>query len=377
MHVLIAGDLCPQGRPEEFLASASAEDFWNPIADVTRAHDLCIVNLECPLTCSDTPISKEGPHLRADSRCAAGIRAGGFDVVTLANNHILDMGEQGLFDTLQACQEAGLKTVGAGGNLTEATRPLIVEVGETKIAVLAFAEHEFSIASRATAGAWPLDVIDNHYQIALARKRADFVLIVLHGGNEGYPLPSPRVVKICRYFVDLGASAVVCHHSHVASGMEVVQQGVPIIYGTGNFLFDWPTPRPAGWYTGYMVSLKVQGSAVTEVELVPYVQCHEKPGVRLMQGEEAKSFHQEIARLSDIIERWDTLMREWQAFCRGKQTEYLARLVSSHRLEEFLWNRGLFSPRCIKNRIPGLLNLVRCQAHREVLTEILQQNIHW
>ena len=247
-----------------------------------------------------------------------------------------------------------------------------MDVNETRVAILAFAEYEFSIVTNTTAGAWPLDEIDNHYQIAQARQQAEFVLVVVHGGNEGYPLPSPRLVKTCRYFVDSGAHAVICHHSHVAGGMEVVR-GAPIIYGTGNFLFDWPTPRPSEWYTGYMVSLKIKRGAVAEVALVPYVQCYEKPGVRLMQDDEARAFYREIAALSEKIQDQDTLLNAWQAFCQDRQTEYIARLVASNWLQDQLWSRGLLPLKLVQNRLPGLLNLVRCQAHREVLVEILQQ----
>lgn len=371
LQVLVAGDLCPQGRPEKRLSSDSARDFWHDIPDVTESHDLSIVNLECPLTRSDSPIVKSGPHLRSDPRCAAGIRAGGFDVVTLANNHILDMGEQGLLDTLKTCREAGLRTVGAGRNLSEAVQPLFLTIKDTRIAILAFAEQEFSIATPNTAGAWPLDEIANYYQISQAQEEADFVLISLHGGNEGYPLPSPRLNKVCRYFAALGAGAVVCHHSHVAGGMEVVH-GVPIVYGTGNLLFDWPSPRPPGWYKGFMVSLQLKGYKAVSVELIPYVQCQGDVGLHLLQGEEAASFQQEVQTLSAIIQDSEALEREWLRFCRDSQNYYVARLVAANQLSFRLWSRGILRLNH-KSRVSGLLNLIQCQAHRDVLIENLRR----
>jgi hypothetical protein len=345
---------------------------WRGIEGVVSAHDVSAVNIECPLTGSKFAGAKTGMSLRADPRCARGISAGGFNVATLANNHILDMGAVGLRDTLHALGEAGVETVGAGLDLTDATRPLTLEVNGVSIAILAFAEREFSTASETGPGAWPLDPIDNHYQIAEARRHADYVIVSLHGGNEWFPLPSPQMVKTCRYLVDSGASAVVSHHTHVASGIEIFG-GAPIVYGTGNFLFEWPITMPAAWYRGNMVSLTFRLGHRVGVELIPYVQCREELGVHLMVGEEAAEFSREIERLSATITDADALGDAWQDFCRGKQREYIAKLVASNRLADTLWSRGLLPVGLLKKRALMLLNLVRCQSHRNVLIEVLEQ----
>ena len=373
-RILVAGDLCPRGRPEALLLAGRTQEVWGDVAVLTGVHDLNIVNLECPLTCSENPIVKVGPHLRSDPRCATGIRAGGFQVVTLANNHIMDMGEVGIQDTLSACQAAGLQTVGAGCDLSEATRSWAVTIRGLKVALLAFAEHEFSIASDSKAGVWPLDLIDNCHQLAEAREHADFVLVVLHGGNEGFNLPSPRLIKTCRFFAEAGAGAVICHHSHVPSGMEVVN-GVPIIYGTGNFLFDPPRTRPASWYTGYMVSLEVLDNTVSRIELIPYVQCLDTAGVRLLHGLAATEFLEEILKLSTLIQDPAAITQAWKNFCEARRSEYLARLIAANRLEERLWARQLLPQWLIRRRTPNWLGLIRCQAHHDVLSEILQRSV--
>ena len=125
--IIIAGDLCPIGQSEKLLSTSQVERLFAGIIQTLQRVDLAIVNLECPLTRQTTPIVKSGPHLRADPECAKGIRSAGFDVVSLANNHILDMGG-GLADTLAACTDAGLETVGVGENLAQATRPLWIDV---------------------------------------------------------------------------------------------------------------------------------------------------------------------------------------------------------------------------------------------------------
>lgn len=371
-RLLVAGDLCARGRVAEFLTRQEAGNPWRDIREVTESHDLCVVNLETPLTHSDTPIAKSGPHLRAEPGCAFGIRAGGFTVATLANNHILDMGERGLIDTLQACHAAGLNTVGAGRDLAEAARPLVVRLNGLSVAILTFAEHEFSIATDSSAGAWPLDIIDNHQQISAAREEADFVLVILHGGNEGYPLPSPRLAKTCRFFADSGADAIVCHHAHISSGTEV-WHGVPIMYGTGNFLFDSEPPQPESWYKGYMVSFEIRRHRVDHFELIPYVQCREEAGVRLLDSNEAESFRKELEQLSEVISDPDRLESSWQKFCNHRQRESMTKLLSMNRVLDVLLSRNLIPLRLFKRRFPVMLNLLRCQAHHDVLIETLEQ----
>lgn len=373
VSLVVAGDLCPAGRPETLLAHGRAAEVWGDLPDLLAAADLSMVNLECPLTNSNTPIAKSGPHLRADPRCAVGIRAGGFDVVTLANNHILDMGERGLLDTLATCREAGLHVVGAGRNLAEATTPLFLEINGIRLAILALAEHEFSIATPQKAGAWPLDVIDNYYQITQVRQKADFVLVLLHGGNEYYPLPGPRLVKTCRYLVDLGTNAVICHHTHVASGLEVYRRA-PIIYGTGNFLFDCREPRTREWYMGYLVKLDIQPNRVTATQLLPYWQCQEQPSVQQMNAIESKIHLDRIADLSTVIGNPGRLEEEWTRMCSSQAPSVLAAVFSLSRFERLLVRHGIMPRwRFDERHLRRGLNYIACESLRSVLEFALEK----
>jgi len=178
ISIVFTGDFCPVGRIEKLCLDNAFEKIYGNALPILRDKDLSITNLECPLTKNLTPIKKTGPNLISNPKCVEGIKFGGFDVVSLANNHILDQDEKGLRDTLQICEESGLKTVGAGENLAEAVRPLFVTVKNKKIAILNFAEHEFSIATTNTAGAAPLNPIKNYYQI-LGQKEMRTLLSLL------------------------------------------------------------------------------------------------------------------------------------------------------------------------------------------------------
>jgi poly-gamma-glutamate synthesis protein (capsule biosynthesis protein) len=335
------------------------------------ADELHVADLECPLTFRGAPIAKSGPHLRASPASASGIRKGGFDILTLANNHIMDMGEPGLEDTLGACASAGLKTVGAGRNLGEAARPVIADLNGMAVVVIACAEHEFSIAGGASAGAAPVDLIDNTAQIAAAKDRAEFVLVILHGGHEYFPLPSPRMVKLSRHYVEVGACAVIWHHGHTASGIEL-HRGSPIVYGTGNFLFDWKGPHPQAWYRGYLVELEVASGGVRQVRLVPYTQSAGHLGVRRMTTEAGREFLSEIEGYSRIIADEGQLHRSWEEFCHSKRAQYLSTALCLTRFERRLLRLGIWPFwRANSESILELLDFFTCESHREVTENVL------
>ena len=95
--------------------------------------------------------------------------------------------------------------------------------------------------------------------------------------------------------VDLGADAVLSHHTHAFSGYEIYNTK-PIFYGLGNFLYDWPGKINGKWNTGYTVKLLLSGSV--NFEIIPLKQCNESPGVFLLNKEETEEFNLDIARLN-------------------------------------------------------------------------------
>jgi poly-gamma-glutamate synthesis protein (capsule biosynthesis protein) len=222
----------------------------------------------------------------------------------------------------------------------------------------------------------PLDTIKNFYQLQGAHTDADFVLMIIHAGNEYYPLPSPRLAETCRFFARNGANAIVCIHSHVPGGFEIVD-GVPIVYGTGNFLLDLDNKvlNPA-YYAGYMVGLTLQGSTVTELELYPYYQCKDRIGIDLMNDADARYLVEDIEKYNEILTSPEQLVKAWEGFCAKNRNNYLGLLFSSNRLEAYLWSRGIFSHINRMKRIPRLLNLIGYENHQEVLITIMDNILH-
>jgi len=373
--LVVAGDLCAAGSLTEPLSSPDAGELWREISGINEAADFAIVNLECPLTDRPRPVLKSGPSLWAPTRCMQGISAARFTAASLANNHIMDAGPSGLFDTLEICRTAGMLTVGAGENASAACAPLRVTLDGLKLAVLAIAENEFSTTSGPEPGACPLDLIDNGKQISALRLESDFTLVLLHGGAEGYPLPSPEMQRRCRYFVDMGADAVICHHSHVPAAYESYSDR-PIVYGLGNLLFDCPDQPAPDWFIGYLARIHVDPPDPPQIELLPYRQNPSAPSLRLLQGPALEAFFSRLADLNSVVGDAERLRDSWSEFCRGRRDDLLASLLCLTRLESWLLDHRLLPGirfRLSPGRIAALRNLFSCESHAESCESLLRQ----
>lgn len=325
MKILICGDYCPRGRVIPLLNQGKYEAVLTEVQTVASDVDYAIVNLECPVAeDNDNPIDKVGPSLHCSYKCVEALKWAGFGGVTLANNHFLDYGPDGVKKTLSACRDNGLNTVGGGMNLCEASQVLYKDIKGRKLAMVNCCEHEFSIATDNTPGSNPLNLVKQFYAIQEARKQADYVLVIVHGGVEHFWLPTERMKETYRFFVDAGADAVINHHQHCYSGYEVYK-GKPIFYGLGNFCFDGDSKNER-WTSGYMVKLIFDIEKGLNFELVPYRQCAEEPSVRLTRGTVKESFFERIKAYNDIIADKEANQVAYEQWCSEHEDMYKSAL---------------------------------------------------
>lgn len=372
IRILITGDFCPHQRAEELCLAGNFKEIYGDMLPILQEKDLSVTNLECPLCVGEYPITKSGPHLRAHPKCIELLKYGCFDVVTLANNHIMDHGRQGLKETLHVCRQNGMETVGAAENAKEAGRPFYRKINGIDVAIINMTEHEFSTATYDKPGANTLDPVLNYHQIVAAKERADIVVVIVHGGHEHYNLPSPRMVHTYRYFVDIGASVVVGHHTHCVSGYEVYKDA-PIFYSLGNFIFDWRKPLGSAWFEGFLVALEIEKERILDFQIIPYTQFHEKVGLSLMNDRQKERFFNMIQELSSIIQDYPLLLEEWKSFSSSKNTECLTGLFNFGKARRFLLRKGMPAHVLTRNKNwPRLLNLIQCEAHRDILIDNLR-----
>lgn len=372
MQVLIAGDFCPQCRVSELIEKTCFSKVLGVVKNITKQMDYSIVNLECPVCYGgEHPIEKNGENLRCGEEGVAALKWAGFDAVTLANNHFFDFGTRGVEQTISTCNRNGIDVVGGGMNLCEASRVLFKTIKKQTLAIINCCEHEFSIATDDGGGSNPLNPIQQFYAIKDARDKADYVLVIVHGGNEYYQLPSPRMQEVYRFFIDTGADAVINHHQHCFSGYEIYK-GKPIVYGVGNFCFDNPRIPDKSWSEGYLVILNL-GIDVS-MNLIPYSQCDIEPSVRLLEAEEVSHFNEEINHLNSIIADSNLLSASYKEFLH--HNESLMRIILSP------YENRIIRKLCRKHIIPAFLShkkklelksYLQCESHLPKIMHFLNQ----
>lgn len=372
LRVIIGGDFAPIRRAEELLCAGKGSVLLGDLNILFRDADLVISNLECPLISRNSPNKEKEPILGAKVSCAKGLKSTGIDIFGLANNHILDHGTEGLNSTIRALKSVDIDYVGAGNSIGEAKQIFVKEIGSVKLGIMAFAENEFSIASKKCAGANPLDIIDFVRTIEKYKKIIDFIVVLFHGGKEYYPYPSPRQLSICRFMVEQGVNAVICQHSHCPGCYEEYQGGY-IVYGQGNLLFDmYPDKMPAVWYEGFLVNLGFKKNAPVEFSITLYKQSNTEVGRHTIKYEEMNCYNQIVER-SQRIQVEGFVDTEWYNFCKKKRYEYLSYIHGYSRMLRFINKRVHFSKYLFSNRTYNqILNVIRCETHREILETILK-----
>lgn len=375
MQVIIGGDFAPIGRSEALLSAVDGSELLDDFKGLFHEAELVIVNIECPLITHHSPTTEKRPVLGANAACAKGIKRAGIDVVGLANNHILDHGQEGLESTIEALRAADIEYVGAGKSIVEANQMLIKEINSVKLGIVAVAEHEFSIANKHSAGANPLDVIAFVRNMVSHRNSVDFVIVLYHGGKEFHPYPSPRQMDICRFMVEQGASAVICQHSHCPGCYEEYKGGY-IVYGQGNLLFDmYPTKMPAMWYDGFLVNLVFQKNVEIEFYITPFVQRRDDVGINKASFD-CIDLADQVAYRSQKIKQDGVVEAEWLNLCDIKRHEYLSYVHGYNRFLSYINKRMHFTDMLYSSRAYNLiLNVMRCETHREVLESLLDKRI--
>ena len=358
MKVLVAGDFCDNGRISEKISKGEYNSLFDEVIPITEQMDFSIVNFEFPVVLSKgKPIIKCGPHLRGQKLAVEAIKYAGFNICTLANNHILDQGEQCCLDTKRLLEETGIHTVGVGQNLTESSTILYLEKKDEKLAIINCCEHEYSIATETKAGANPLNPIKQFYKIQEAKRNADYVLVIVHGGNEYYRLPSPRMQETYRFFIDAGADAVVNHHQHCYSGYEIYNK-CPIFYGLGNFCFDRLGCNDSSWNEGYMVCLTL-GKDV-EFGIFPYKQCDVFPKVSMLGN---SAYKDKIDKLNDIIKERDQLEKKYDEYIDKSSNLHSVFGPYTSRILKVLCHRHILPSFMNKNKRNLILAYIQCESH--------------
>jgi poly-gamma-glutamate capsule biosynthesis protein CapA/YwtB (metallophosphatase superfamily) len=249
------------------------DDFFAPATGLLRAADVTIGQLEVPHATTTAVATVDVPAPPADPAHLAAVARAGFDILTLAGNHIADAGGEGIAETIAAAEGAGLLTTGAGANLGRATDPAIVVRNGQRIAVLSYncvgptdswatsrrpgaayvRVHSHYEAIGANPGgppsvhtfADPGSLAQMRQRIAAVAADVDVLVVALHKGLVHVPAElAAYETEVAHAAVDAGASLVVSHHAHIMRGVELYR-GRAIFHGLGNFVTVTDALTPA------------------------------------------------------------------------------------------------------------------------------------
>jgi poly-gamma-glutamate capsule biosynthesis protein CapA/YwtB (metallophosphatase superfamily) len=282
--LIASGDVLPHGQ---VLRQASAYgrragqpyDFRPMFADIrpiVSAADLALCHLEVPLSRDGRGISS-WPVFNGPPQLAAALRWAGYDACSTASNHSMDQGPQGVAATLDVMDRAGLGHAGMGRNAKDAQASRIVEVRGLRVGLLSYT-YGLNSGRLPPDRPWLVNTINPRRIVqdarAVRRAGAQFVVVLLHWGQEYQSTPTPRQRQVARALlatpeVDL----ILGHHVHVVQPIERVN-GKWIAYGMGNSLSNQtPSCCPAGSQDGVVVKVTVGEQAgrlrVRDVRYIP------------------------------------------------------------------------------------------------------------
>lgn len=367
MNILIGADLVPTKSNMKYFENEDIEKLVDKnLLEKLKKADYRIFNLEVPLVDKETPINKCGPNLIASTKSGLGIKTLGVDFLTLANNHILDQGENGLNSTLKILKKLNISFAGVGNTMEEAAKPFIFEIENKKIGIYCCAEHEFSIVSKNSAGANSFDLLESLDNIQNLKKQVDYVIVLYHGGKEHYRYPSPNLQRICRKIIEKGGNLVICQHTHCIGCEEEWKDGT-IVYGQGNFLFDYNESE--FWQTSLLINIKDN----FEIEYIPIL----KDGfsVKLADKKSKNEILNKFYQRSEEIKQEDFIDKKYEEISEKEYIRYLSMIqgkrynsllfrivnkLTRYKLKEYIL-KYFYS----KKDITALYNVIMCEVHRE------------
>ncbi len=373
INIGFTGDFCPWDRFEKVYLDGNWKEALADIKPYFDGNNLNVIDLECPLTNSQSKIEKTGPYLKALPETAEILDYINCKLVVTANNHFKDYGWEGMQQTYGALKKQGIAYLGSGANLEEASRIFIGYYDGIRVAFINAADKEWSTTEGSSPGCNPLDPILIYNKIQEAKQQADFTVVIAHGGHEHYNLPSPRIKKLYRFFIDAGAAAVIGHHTHIISAYEVYKNS-PIFYSLGNFCFDWPGKRDHHWNYGMLVKLKLEKNKTVGFETHYVEQNNHEPIIKYVSQEKEIELKTAQMHLNEIVQDDQLLEENFENYTQSLQAimntwiqPYKGKLLPS------LHKKGLLPELMGKKKKKLLTVLIQCDTHRDVLLHAIDK----
>lgn len=248
LSIIVVGDVMLGGRAKRTIAENGPDYPFAAVLPLLQNAPIVLANLEGPFA-REARKQPRNFSYRVDVQLASSLTRAGINVVTLANNHLMDCGRAGVLETLDVLSSARVSALGAGVNERAAHAPVILQAGRLKIGLLGYYWNRRTAATPDQPGSAmdPPDALEA--DIRGLRDRVDRIVVTFHWGVPYEREPSLEDRSKARFAIDCGADAVVGHHPHVVQPFEIYR-GYPIFYSVGNFAFGSGNSRAEGLLIG-------------------------------------------------------------------------------------------------------------------------------
>ena len=362
-----------------YIKNLTNHHFCKSLVQKLTESDLNVINLEGPINSDDgMPIQKSGPALYQDEKVPRFLEANGFNMISMANNHIMDYGEKALKATIQSF--ASSKTFGAG-NFDDSYKIKICNLKGKRIGFLGITQYEFGIHedeaySKSKLGTAWLCHPYVHELIRNAHLCCDYLIVIAHAGCEYFDFPLPEIRTLYRHFVSIGADAVIGGHPHVPQCWEIYHEK-PIVYSLGNFCFD-EYKKKTFWYKSIMACLTINNNDTISLTIETLSYDYNNKCVDILNDE---SFIAHLSNINSIFQDEEKYISIVNRKCLQMEQQYLNLFEYSgfYRPQFKKFIRLLLG--IMKNKLmrrkriydeTHFINNLRCETHRWILSRIYE-----
>jgi poly-gamma-glutamate capsule biosynthesis protein CapA/YwtB (metallophosphatase superfamily) len=237
VQILTAGDVMLGSWTEDIIKKNGWHYSFSELDSILLDSHIFFVNLEAPFGQGGTAFEKTYTF-QVTPDLVKVLKVGKINVVSLANNHIMDFGVESLKETFQILQENSIHYTGAGLNLKEARKPAILEVNGHRIAIASYSltfPEEFWATDTSAGTCFPYHTFF-YNDLKQFKASSDLLIISFHWGAELLQSPKEYQVELAHNAIEAGADIIIGHHPHVIQGIEIYK-GKIIAYSLGNFIF--------------------------------------------------------------------------------------------------------------------------------------------
>lgn len=293
-----AGDICFSDNVEKQIRERGEDCSLGELGELLRESDVAFANLEGPLTQGRFGRKGQAHLLKASPDMACALKNMGIDIVSVANNHILDFGKEGMEETFAALEKVGIAYVGAGHNLAEARNPVVITRKGIRFGFLAYAMKGIHSADANRPGAARMVYEEMEEDVGKIRPKVDVLVTSIHTGMEFIDYPHPKYREESRRLVEGGVDLILGHHPHVIQGMEKIGKRL-IMYSLGNVIFDrslmdFETELSR---EGFIFTSVVGRKGIGEYRITP-VRIDDRCRPVVLQDAEAKVFRERLKSIS-------------------------------------------------------------------------------